>query len=239
MTAILLLNKVPRKFFWISLKLKNKLGIANGRQRKRRIVYMRSWNTDDKWEFVIVIGVGRTLQKRFTMANHGTQSKVIWGPIYGDLLAQIDWLVVILNVIENPWTWSINVLNQEKVFYIKMVQNFTRNLLKANHHCTTTAKMSLYPLQNHSARVCFLPNKTTCWLTVGWSLTVSFFTKVGNCIALVGPGGLRAPPVVVDGSEAGHCFHLLFSSFSMPSAFRPLRGTSRAWKFVSPIFWHN
>ena len=25
-----------------------------------------------------------------------------------------------------------------------------------------------------------------------------------------GPGGLRAPPVVADRSEAGHCFHLLF-----------------------------
>ena len=25
-----------------------------------------------------------------------------------------------------------------------------------------------------------------------------------------GPGGLRAPPVVADGTEAGHCFHILF-----------------------------
>ena len=24
------------------------------------------------------------------------------------------------------------------------------------------------------------------------------------------PGGLRAPPMVADGIEAGHCFHLLF-----------------------------
>ena len=29
---------------------------------------------------------------------------------------------------------------------------------------------------------------------------------------LIGPGDLRAPNVMVDGSEAGHCFHLLFSS---------------------------
>ena len=27
----------------------------------------------------------------------------------------------------------------------------------------------------------------------------------------VGPGGLHVPPVVADESEAGHCFHLLFS----------------------------
>ena len=25
-----------------------------------------------------------------------------------------------------------------------------------------------------------------------------------------GPGGLRVPPVVADGSKAGHCFHLIF-----------------------------
>ena len=28
-----------------------------------------------------------------------------------------------------------------------------------------------------------------------------------------GPGGLRAPPVVADGSEASHCFHLLSATF--------------------------
>ena len=37
---------------------------------------------------------------------------------------------------------------------------------------------------------------------------------------LIGPGGLRAPPVVADEIEAGYCFHLLFS-FSTPSAFYP------------------
>ena len=30
---------------------------------------------------------------------------------------------------------------------------------------------------------------------------------IGNS---VGPGGLRAPPMVADRSEAGHCFHLRF-----------------------------
>ena len=29
-------------------------------------------------------------------------------------------------------------------------------------------------------------------------------------VIVVGSGGLRAPHVVVDGSEAGHCFHVLF-----------------------------
>ena len=33
----------------------------------------------------------------------------------------------------------------------------------------------------------------------------------------IGPGCLRAPPVVADGSEAGHCFHLLFSFFLRPA----------------------
>ena len=47
-----------------------------------------------------------------------------------------------------------------------------------------------------------------------------FFILVQAC--------LRAPPVVVDGSEAGHCFHILFFllSSSTPSAFHPLRGYS-------------
>ena len=31
-----------------------------------------------------------------------------------------------------------------------------------------------------------------------------------------GPGGLSAPPVVGNKSEAGHCFHLLFASFFGP-----------------------
>ena len=66
----------------------------------------------------------------------------------------------------------------------------------------------------------------------------------------VGPGSLRALPVVADGSESGHCFgpgglrapHMVadeakqaivftyfFSSFSSTtSAFHPLRGISRA-----------
>ena len=35
----------------------------------------------------------------------------------------------------------------------------------------------------------------------------------------VGPGGLRVPPVVADGSEAGHCFHLLFPPPSFFSFF--------------------
>ena len=43
---------------------------------------------------------------------------------------------------------------------------------------------------------------------------------VAKCIKLkavyyFGPGGLRAPPVVADGSEAGHCFHP--SSILLPS----------------------
>ena len=33
-------------------------------------------------------------------------------------------------------------------------------------------------------------------------------------VLLIGPGGLSALPMVADGSEAGHCFHLLFSSSS-------------------------
>ena len=52
-----------------------------------------------------------------------------------------------------------------------------------------------------------------------------------------GPGGLRAPPGVADGSKVGHCFHLFFSSFSSfstPSTFHSLQGISRARKFVSP-----
>ena len=35
-----------------------------------------------------------------------------------------------------------------------------------------------------------------------------------RALTIVGPGGLRAAPVVADGSEAGHRFHLfLFSSY--------------------------
>ena len=51
---------------------------------------------------------------------------------------------------------------------------------------------------------------------------------------IIGPGGLRAPQVVVDGSEAGNCFHLcfLFFFFLFPflfyiSAFHPLWGHSQ------------
>ena len=41
-------------------------------------------------------------------------------------------------------------------------------------------------------------------------------SEAGHCFHLLfsfGPGGLRAPPVVADRSEAGHCFHLLFFFF--------------------------
>ena len=60
-----------------------------------------------------------------------------------------------------------------------------------------------------------------------WDLLVAQLSKI--LIIIIGPGGLRAAHVVVDGSEAGHCFHLLFSSslsFSFPtsSAFHPLQG---------------
>ena len=39
-------------------------------------------------------------------------------------------------------------------------------------------------------------------------------SEAGHCfhLLLFVHGGLRAPHVVADGSEAGYCFHLLFSS---------------------------
>ena len=58
---------------------------------------------------------------------------------------------------------------------------------------------------------------------------------------IFGPGVLACATRGGGRSEAGHCFHLLFSSssfffllFSPPSTFHPLRGISRASKFVSP-----
>ena len=78
-----------------------------------------------------------------------------------------------------------------------------------------------------------------------WDLLVAQLSKI--LIIIIGPGGLRAAHVVVDGSEAGHCFYLLFFgpgglrappvvadeaklaiflSSSKPSAFHPLRGYS-------------
>ena len=56
-------------------------------------------------------------------------------------------------------------------------------------------------------------------------------------LLLFGPGGLRAPLVVADEAKLAIVFtyFFLFLSFSpTPSAFHPLRGNSRAWKFVSP-----
>ena len=76
----------------------------------------------------------------------------------------------------------------------------------------------------------------------GWKTTDCVWsTQKGNLLIKqrkkIGPGGLRAPPVVVDGSE-GHCFHLLFGLisclFSTSSAFHPPGGYSQRW-----IFWHN
>ena len=56
---------------------------------------------------------------------------------------------------------------------------------------------------------------------------------------LIGPGVLACATRGGGRSEAGNCFHLLFSSFfffSFPtlSAFDPLRGNSCVWDFVSP-----
>ena len=48
-----------------------------------------------------------------------------------------------------------------------------------------------------------------------------------------GPGGLLAPPVVPDGSVAGHCFHLLFSFSSMCIAFHTLLGYPRSSLLLS------
>ena len=45
-----------------------------------------------------------------------------------------------------------------------------------------------------------------------------------------GPDVLRAPPVVADESEAGHCFHSLFTHFGE---------TPKAEVLFPLIFWHN
>ena len=65
-----------------------------------------------------------------------------------------------------------------------------------------------------------------------------------NLSSIIGPSGLLAPPMVVDGSEAGHCFHLLFtfsSSFFLLHLllFTHFRETPVAENLFSPIFWHN
>ena len=64
-----------------------------------------------------------------------------------------------------------------------------------------------------------------------------FFCSATHAIlSYFGPGVLACATRGGGRSEAGHCFHLLFSFFlsSPPSTFHPLRGISRAWKFVSP-----
>ena len=46
-------------------------------------------------------------------------------------------------------------------------------------------------------------------------------------LGYVGPGGLRAPPVVADEAKLAIAFTYFFSTFSTPFAFHPLRGNSR------------
>ena len=80
--------------------------------------------------------------------------------------------------------------------------------------------------------------------TKGWGSKIESedisFVLSGHSLGwnnIIGPGGLRAPPVVADRSEAGLVFTYFFSSFlfllfflflSTPSAFHLLRGISRA-----------
>ena len=60
-------------------------------------------------------------------------------------------------------------------------------------------------------------------------------------LAIVGPGVLSCATRVGGRSEAGHCFHLLFST---PSAFPPIRGYSGSYFFLphldmweKPVGW--
>ena len=56
----------------------------------------------------------------------------------------------------------------------------------------------------------------------------------------IGPGVLCAPPVVANGSRAGHCFHLLLSFlFLCLLLFTHFRETPEGENLFPPIFWHN
>ena len=101
---------------------------------------------------------------------------------------------------------------------------------------------------------CFQSGGVQCtWRECDPKLILTYTLVQGTEKICFGPGGLHAPHITHVGpgvlacatrgggrSEAGHCFHLLFSSsfffffLSPPSTFHPLRGISRAWKFVSP-----
>ena len=57
----------------------------------------------------------------------------------------------------------------------------------------------------------------------------------------LGPGILCAPHVMVDGSKAGHCFHLLFPLFNffLCLLFTHFGETPLAEILFPPIFWHE
>ena len=75
--------------------------------------------------------------------------------------------------------------------------------------------MAIYACKRHHVW-CTQANWT--FLVFGnWSSWLACATHGGGCkhgwpllTVTFGPGGLRAPPVVADGCEAGHCFHWLF-----------------------------
>ena len=58
------------------------------------------------------------------------------------------------------------------------------------------------------------PGLSTSMLSVYFVRQLYLSGSGNSSIHKIDPDGLHAPHVVVDGSEAGHCFHLLFSLLS-------------------------
>ena len=90
-----------------------------------------------------------------------------------------------------------------------------------------------YKLQTHVLQ--FFHAKNTYWII--WEYLFITLPLGSN----FGPGGLCAPLVVMDGSEAGHCFHLLFSPFNFYAfCLSPTSGILRKLIFLlALIFWYN